>query len=369
MKDRRRKKSGALKALGIMLLLAAAVLAVVLAVRSRQEGGLKALWHELFGSEGTDEFFYENASGGGVADMASGLAVASTSGLYVYDSEGELTFSRLYSWRSPAITACGDYAAVYDVGGETVIFFTKDEVITELTFDNPVVSASVNSLGYLAVCTQEDTYYGAVTVYNSIGTAIYRWYSGAASVLGARVHDRDELLVQTVGVGGSRLILMKLDSEDPVGDYEYSGLMLDAEFTDSGITAVTTTQILGLSETLEEQWRYDFQGKYLTGFSLKSSASVFGLADFQVGGERSVVTLSDSGEELGSMELQEDIVDLELAYGTVAVLTGERVTLYSTALKERESFECDFGAESAVIRDDRSVLCAGAFSAYVYGGN
>ncbi len=368
MKDKPEKKKRRLpRVLGTVFLLAAAVLAVTLAVRSQQEGGIRALWREIFGSEGTDEFFFESAAGGQVADMDMGLAVAAGSGLYVYDKDGNVSFSRLYTYNSPALNTAGDYGAVWNVGGDTVIFFTKNGIIKELSFENPVVSASVNDLGYLAVCTEESGYYGSVTVYNYNATAIYRWYAGNARVLAARVGGREELLATTVGIGGSTLTLMRLDSEEPVADYTYPGLVVDAVFTDSGIAAVTDGNVTGFDNKLEKQWEYDFKGRYLTHFRSRPGALALGLSDYQVGGQQQVTTLDDQGVETGSFELSEEIKDMYLAYDRVALLTDGAVTVYDRELREVEKYECDPGAEHVILRENSTVLCAGTFSAYVYG--
>ena len=368
MKDKPEKKKRRLpRVLGTVFLLAAAVLAVTLAVRSQQEGGIRALWREIFGSQGTDEFFFESAAGGQVADMDMGLAVAAGSGLYVYDKEGNAAFSRLYTYNSPAINTAGDYGAVWNVGGDTVIFFEKSGIIKELSFENPVVSASVNDLGYLAVCTEESGYYGSVTVYNYNATAIYRWYAGNARVLSAKVGGREELLVTTLGIGGSTLVLMRLDSEEQVADYTYSGLVVEAVFTDSGVAAVTDGNVIGLDKELQKQWEYDFSGRYLTHFSYRPGALALGLSDYQVGGRQQVAVISDGGSETGKIELTDEITDLYLAYDRVAILTNGLVTVYDTKLSELEKYECDPGAEHVILRENSTVLCAGTFSAYVYG--
>lgn len=367
MKDGTKKKKKIPRLLGTVFLLAMAVLAVTLAVRSQQEGGIRALWREMFGDPGTDEFFFESASGGQVADMDMGLAVAAGSGLYVYDKEGELTFSRLYSYQDPAMAVEGDYGAVWNVGGDKVIFFTKKGIIKELSFENPVISASVNDLGYLAVCTEESGYYGSVTVYNYEATAIYRWYAGSGRVLSAKVGGRDRLLVVTVGVGGSGIKLMGLDSETTAAEYTYEGLIIDAAFTDAGFVAVTDNKLIGLDGELKADWEYGFIDRYLTHCSIRPGAIALGLSDYLVGGHKRIVTLSAEGVETAVMELTGEITDMSLMYDKVAVLTGGEAILYDRELNEKGRYECDPGAEHIVIRDDSTVLCAGTFSAYVYG--
>lgn len=369
MDEKRRKKRGFIKVLCIMLLIAAAILAVAMAVASQREGGLRGLWREVRGQSDAREFFFENASGGGFADLDNGLAVAATSGLYVYDREGETAFTRLYSWSQPVVTTAGSYGAAYDVGGNLVLFFSADAMISELKFEHPVVSVNVNSLGYLTVCTQEDSYLGSATVYNSLGTAIYRWSAGRGYVLSAKVLGRDTLMVLTVGTGGSRIVLMKLDNESLVAEYTTDGLVIDSAFTDFGVLLVTTTRLIGLDSELREAWEYSYSDRFLEKFSLGGDTAVIALSDFQVGGRRTVLTVSDTGEVLGSVQVEREVTDLSVTDRFAAVLSGDTLTLYGRSLTSPRTFECSFGGERAIIRPDGTVLCAGTFSAYVYGGD
>ncbi len=366
MGERRKRKNGFLRVLGMALLLAAAVAAVALAVRSQREGGLRSFWRSLRGKNGAEEFFFENASGGDVAALDLGLAVASNSGLYVYDSEGELTYSRLYTWQSPAVKTEGDYGAAWDVGGKLALFFDDDKVIKEIATEDPVVAVGVNQQGYAAVCTEQDNR-GIVTVYNSLGTAIYRWSAGNDRVLTACVSGRDELMVVTVGRGGSRVLLMRLDSEELGAEYTYPGLILDAAFTDAGVAAITTQHLIGLSSALEERWRADFEGRYLENYSLSPSGCLLSLSDFQVGGGRTLSFITAEGENAGSLELDAQAADLDVMDDRRAVLSDGVLTVYGPNLQERERYACDFGAERVILRTDGTVLAAGTFSAYVYG--
>ena len=367
MAEKRTKKRSVFRLFLILILLAVALFAVFLAVVSQREGGIRTFWRELRGEKTATEFFFENASHGDALGMDYSLAVAADSGLYVFDPTGEIALTRLYAWQNQALTAAGQYGAVYDVGGDTVIFFKEDKLLTELSSPYPIVSVSVNDLGYVAVCAEAEGYKGSVTVYNSLGTAIYRWSAGNARVLSAKVSGRDQLLVLTIGSGGSRLVLLRLDSEELQAEYTFPGLMIDMAFTESGITAVATTSLIGLSGQLEERWTKDFAGRFLERYALSGGLAVIALTDYQVGGGRTVESWSASGGSRGVIALLDAPMDMDIRDGHVAVLTADRVTVYSDALEETAKYDCGFGAEHVSLRPDGSVICAGTFSAYVYG--
>lgn len=367
MEEKRKKKRGFIKALFILLLIAAAITAVALAVRSEQAGGFKNFLKSFSGQDGVSEFFYDNADGGAFAELDGGVAVASNSGLFVYGADGELAWSRLFSWSSPAMTGRGEYRAAFDVGGNLVIFFMADKSIAEITTDYPIISADVNDLGYLTVCTEADSYYGIVTVYNSLGKAIYRWSAGEARTLCARVSGRQDLAVLTVGPGGSRVVAMTLDSEELAGEYTYPGLLIDLAYTDSGLVAVGTDCAVGLSRTLEERWRYDFEGRYLRGCALGEDFFVLALSGFQVGDTWQAMTLSSEGKELGHLDFTEGPGLMAVGNGRLALDLDEYIEVYDTRFSLLERYESESGIRKLAFRDDGAVLAAGTFSAYVYG--
>ncbi len=367
MKEKHKKNRGLIRAVLILLLVAAAILAVALAVKSQQEGGLRLWWRQLTGRTGVDEFFYENADGGAFTDLNGGMAVASNAGLFVYDEEGELDWSRLFAWTSPAITGAADYRAAFDVGGNLAIFFDTDGSIAEITTEFPIVSADVNDLGYLTVCTEADGYYGIVTVYNSLGKAIYRWSAGTARVLRARVTGRKDLAVLTVGSGGCRVVSMRLDSTDLAGEYVYPGLIIDLAYMGEDLVCVTPDCVLGLGPEMTESWRYDFKGRYLRAYALGQELTALALSDFQVGDGFTAVTLSPSGEELGSLEFTAAPGPMAAGTGRLALSLEGHIEVYDAYFTLQERFECDPAVRKLLFRADGSILAAGTFSAYVYG--
>ena len=149
--------------------------------------------------------------------------------------------------------------------------------------------------------------------------------------------------------------------------YTFPGLMIDMAFTESGVTAVTTTSLVGLSGQLEERWTKEFEGRFLERYALSEQLTVIALTDYQVGGGRTVESLSAGGASRGVIALLDAPMDMDIRDGRVAVLTADRATVYDEALKETAAYECGFGAEHVSLRPDGSVICTGTFSAYVYG--
>ena len=365
MKDAPKKKIGLIRVILIVLVAATAILAVIMAVNGR-DGGFRGLWDAITGGSDATEFYYESSSGGAFGAIGNrGLAVASNSGLYVFDKEGKQSFSMLFSFESSSLDTAGNYGVTCDIGGKSVIFFNTSGVISQIEMDYPVISATVNEEGYLCVCTEESGYLGSVTVYNSEGTDIYKWYSGSARVLSADANDGSQLLVLTIGQGGSNLVLMPLSSEQETSRYSSSGLIIDAGFDGNNIWAVTTESVLFFNNRLEERGTYDFSGKYLEAYAAGSGYLVLRTSDYQMGGQSQIVSLSDSGQELGSAMTEAEPVDMAASDETVAILYSGSVVTYDLRMSPEGRAECASGTERVVIRSDGTILAAGAFSAYV----
>jgi hypothetical protein len=291
----------------------------------------------------------------------------SSAGIYVFDSEGDETFSRIFSYDEPRLCAEGKYAVAYDLGGNSVIFLSSDGVICDIVTEQSIVSASVNSRGYLAVCTREVGYFGSVTVYNSSGTAIYKWYSGAARVLSAQVRGSSELIVLTVGSTGSSIISMSLSSEQEKARFDYDGLIIDTVLCDNNIVAVTTGELIFMSASLEENARYDFGGRYLEFYDAGGKFISIVLGDYIVGGERTLINVGTDGDELGSVSADGEIYDLDAAYSRVAVMYYDSVCVYDRSMELLGTVEGISGAEKSILMVDGTVIAAGAFSAHTYG--
>ena len=365
MKDNLKKKNWLLKVIIICLLMILAIVVIVTASRGR-ENGLKGVWDAITGGEATREFYYENSSGGYFETLSDGsLAVMSNAGLYVFEESGEESITRLFNYAAPALYVSGDYGVACDIGGTSVVFFSSQSVILELETKSPVISASVNEDGYLCVCTEESGYMGSVTVYNPKGTDIYKWYSGSSRVLSADVRGHSDLMVLTVGEGGSSLIMMPLTSEQETARMEAAQLILDAWFTDKGVTALTTNGVLYLTGSFEERGTYDFQGRYLQAFSVSRDSLALLLSDYQVGGDRLLVSVDTDGRELGSAQADGAILDIDVSEDAVAVLYSGYIRTYGLDMTAEGICQCPTGTEQVIILEDGGVLAAGAFSATV----
>ena len=103
------------------------------------------------------------------ASVDGDLLVCSPNSLQLYSGSGQLYVNETISMEHPAVSAGGDTALIYDVGGEELLLYRDREELFSLTQGEgqSILSAGLNENGWLAVVHQESGYKGAVTVYDN----------------------------------------------------------------------------------------------------------------------------------------------------------------------------------------------------------
>ncbi len=350
-----------LRVLLALMVVAVGIVAVAVAVQGPDSyknlfGGAEAL---------ADDYYYTNCFGGAFDIIDDKFIAASNSSITMFDNEGTAAFSKMYAYENVRMCGAGEYGAVYDLNGCSVLFFNGDGVIKEIVTDMPVISVSVNEDGYLCVCAQESGYYGAVTVYNRNGTDIYKWYSGVAYLLSADVDD-GRLFCLSIGDGGSCLVSYSLDSEEENARYEYPGLCVDAVICGSSIALVATDNLVWLNMNLAEKSRYGYEDLYLMGFDGGDGFMVLALSEYYSGGAATIISVKANGTVTGSVTTTGKLDCLDARGENVAVLTGDTLTVCDSALQTLYRVEDVTGVEKLILLESGDVMAAGSFSAHKY---
>lgn len=364
MKEKTIKRFGAFRII-LMILLCVVILAgVTFAIALGDDLSFENIVSAIQG-ESAGEFYYDNITGGMASPINDGLAALSSSSLSVFNRFGELEISQALVYSSPALVTSGKYGAAYDIGGKTLIFFTDDKIITELSLDFPVISASVNEKGYLAVCSEQTGWGGVVTVYNSKGSAVYRWSSGTAYVLSAKVHGKSELFVLTAGSTGSDIVLLPLNSETETARYNCDSLIFDFGITDSGISALTASSLIFLDGTLEKAGEYSFSGRYLGSYSFNSKNTLLVTGEYQLSADRTV-TLIRNGQDTPTLEhvvSSPKAVDSDGTY--ICVLYADHAVVYNDDMSVVADFKDLSGYDGIISGRKGRAVVTGTYMATV----
>ena len=327
------KRSGALSRwlLAAIVLVVALIFVVTLVRRSAARS-----------AAATEEAPYtlDNSAGQvfAVTTGKSGQLVAATNGgVQLFSPEGQSVAHELMSFKQPGITAGEKAAAAYDIGAETLVTVDAEGKINHLKPAGAVISARMNSEGWLAVVTEAPGYKAVVTVYDDTGKAVYVWYSGTSYVLTAALSDDRTLAALCVDETGGSVNIFELSQEEPVGTFSAPGeLFADLGWTDDDhIAAVSQTRVVFLKEDGSAAGEYGFNGQNLYDYVREGSGFfTAALSQYRSGSPTRLVTLSPRGEVLADIEAPEGLESISAHGKQVLALCGTRLIQYNQQLEE-----------------------------------
>lgn len=361
MEKKQKNKSNSLVRTCVALAcLALLIVSVAIIAQKVQISGFK----NLFSSEDTKEtaFYYDASRNAVFESVGEYLAVFSNEDLTVYNADGTVQFTEFCHVSAPAVVSGGDYAAAYDIGGEWLCFFGPDGVIKTITDGNPIISASVDSAGYLSVCTGDSGYFGAVEIYDASGTALYRWRSGTAYVLTARTGGGG-FTAAALGRGGSRVVRYSLNSEDEVGSFSTTELVIDLIRTPTGSGVLTRDKLIYLDDRGNETGQFKFADKHLERYAWTENYAVLVTGDYQMSNRRNISIVEPDGTVSASIQADGDILDIAAKGEYTTVLYKEKAVLYGRDLGKLWETSDLSGETDISVTANGNVYTAGVYSA------
>lgn len=318
--------------------------------------------------EGSAEpFTYEGGTGQVFAVSGNRLVVASATGFQVLNEKGKIISREVLSLDSPAISASERRCAVYDAGGTEIRVVNEDGEVTQLKTEDKILSARINSDGYLAVVTEETGYKAVVKVYDSALKCVFAWHSGSAYVLAAEVSSNNRMLAALcVDTDGGRLEVFSLTAEEPLGTYSAAGVLLrDLRWMSrEQICLLADDRLVFTNANAEVRGEYDYQGRYLLDYDLGGSFAALLLSDYRSGGNGVLVTVDPDAREKGAAALsQRDVYSVSAGSDKLLVLYADRLELMTDQLAPLGSTEEILGVKKALLRKDGKCLLLTAYAA------
>ncbi|MBR4546104.1 MAG: hypothetical protein IKO14_09070 [Oscillibacter sp.] len=340
--------------------------------------GLDAVRRYLrYGSrDNTDKLYaYPSSALSRFASMGDKLVVLTDTSLRLLGGDGEEIWSQPVRMTTPALSANGNRVAVWDVGGSELYVLGESGPILSLTSDNdgPFLSARLNKNGWLAVTAGRHGYKGAVRVYDMRMKPVFEFHSSRRFVIDACVLD-DNSRVAAVTLGQrdsvfvSDILYYRLDEKEPEAECNLpDALTLEVRQRGSGLTAMCDSCVVGVAADGEISTRYDYGDAWLREYDLGGDGfAALYLSRYQSGSVGRLVTVDDSGEELGSVDVLEEIVDISAAGRYVAALYTDRLVVYNLALGVYASLSGTENIQNVLMRPDGSALLLGGSSAQLF---
>ena len=214
----------------LILVLAAVVLFGLLAATVFRDN-TASVFRRISSTYSQEDFAHNAQANSLFLGMDDNLLICTQSQIQVFSPSGTLQMKESVSMTSPALNAAGDYAVVYDVGGQQLKVVAKDHLENELTLpsEESLLCATVNDKGWVAVTSKVSGY-----------KAFYGFLSGIC----AGDHDITDILIDaTLRIGGR--------------DYEALADFLKkvdelAKITDTHFTFTISTDLENLPERMFE---------------------------------------------------------------------------------------------------------------------
>ncbi|BDF70730.1 hypothetical protein CE91St41_20410 [Oscillospiraceae bacterium] len=366
------------------LLTLALMVGAVAAVAYRDKFNIDALRRyftyrslELNDSGQAESFEYEGGSGATFAPLDGGLLVCSASSIRLYSSGGTEYVGKTVSLENPVVSYAGKHALVYDAGGTDLYVYAGKEEVFSLTLGagSSLLSASVNPSGWLAVVAQESGYKGTVTVYNASYTPVMKIGLSSSFITDAAVSpDNKSVAVVTAGLGEgsfeSRVNFYQLnhDEDDPTPDATASignNICLNLRWAGDGIWSVGENGVSRVDQG--EASSFDYTGRYLKNFSLDGDGyAVVLLGKYRAGSSAELVVVDGDGNAAATLSTNSQVLSLSAAGRYIAVLTADRLDIYTKDLELYDSLDATQGARRVIQRSDGTALLIGTDTARLY---
>lgn len=314
------------------------------------------------------------------ASLDGGLLCCSGAGVRLFSDSGTKYADKPVSLAAPSAAASGAWSLAYDVGGQyLVVFHGQEEAFTlQLSGDKTLLSARINPSGRLAVISQESGYKSSVTVYYDQFRYRDQLKISSSFLTDAVVLSDNQTLVaaaisQEGGVFQSDLLFYRLDTfvegEVPVPAASLSlngDLALDLLERNGTLWALCESKLLAVTAAGELRGSYDFSDRYLKEFSLEGDGfAALLLGRYRAGTQADLAVVSADGSA-GLLPISEQLLSLSAAGRYIALLTADRLDIYTSDLTLYATLEGTQGARKVLMRADGSAILIDSDTARLY---
>ena len=381
--EKKRKKPTFLTRILLFLLAIALLLCGITAIAYRDRlstDSIRRWFHYrsliLNDSGQAESFIYDGDANDTFASLDGDLLVCSRNAISLYSGSGTCYVSQPVSMENPVVDSNGTTAVVYDAGGSSLYVLGQRQLIWKTDELSSILSAHVNRNGQLTVVTQSGGYRGVVTVYSASCEPLMRVDLSSAFVMDAALSDNGKTLsILTIGQdSGSFTSTLALYTLNTAGSGQFtpdrtsslnSDVIIATRHSDNAVWSLGN-QGLYITDHKGNTVTTDWSDRYLKRYTLDGQnfvAALLGL--YRAGSQAELITVDSSGA-VRSVDYDEQILALAAAGRYVAVLTGDRLDIYTSDLTLYNSLEGTQGARNVLLMKDGSAILISNESANYY---
>ena len=322
-----------------------------------------------------ESFAYDGNLNCAFAVLNGDLLVCSGNAISLYSGSGTRYINESVNMSNPVVNTNGTLAVVYDAGGSSLYVLGQRSLVWSATDLEGILSARLNKNGQLTVVTQASGYRGMVTVYDAAYNPVMSVSLTSAFVMDAALSD-DGRTLATLTAGqkdgafstGLELYAMNWSSGGYQADVSCSlgsGVALELRHTSSAVWALSDRGLTVTDHDGQTVW-VDWSDKYLRRYTLSGEGfAVALLSRFRAGGQAELWVVDAKGGRR-TLELNEQVMSIAAAGRYLAVLTGDRLDIYTDEMELYSTLKGTQGARTVLLLPDGSAILVSADSAGFY---
>ena len=374
---RRRRFRRRLRWLIIVTVVVLAILALVLFWRDLNFDRFRR-WVTYMGVEpdGTyGNYQYPAYDSNAYAVYENGLAVATSSGLMLYDETGSPLTEISAAMDNPNVNVAGNYVAAWDIGGTTLCAARSGEEHLNRTLDHTILDVDLSANGDMVFASGADGYRTMLTMMDNQTQERFKWYSSAQYLPLCAVNSGGTQLAaialgQEQGAFTSSLLLLDptVEEQEPVQVALGNQLIYELDYLqDRYLCAVGETSLQLLRTTGEVHGTYGYNGEHLMKYDISGDGFVtLALNPYQTGSQYVLKTVEYDGQERGSLALGQEVLHLSVAGDYVAVLTASGLQIYTSDLQLYAQTDDVLGVTQVLMREDGTAVLVAANHASLF---
>ena len=280
------------------------------------------------------EITYTDDAGMRIVRFKDGVAVVTSDKLRVFDSSGIEFFSSKTVMANPCVDVTDSRILVFDRDATALGVYTSFVNLAQLKTEQPIINASMNDQGYIAVATQADGYKSMVTLYNANFDKTYEYYCADGYILNTDVYGSGKqfacsALVVNEGSSFCRVSVFDTSLEEPKAVTQIkAGFIFDIEY-------INKTKLLAIADT--GWYLIDTQSGSIVTSREYSSASLLG---YSLDGADGAFIFSSSSN-VSQLKIYDFLADTEVSVdiegkaksiaaneNKIAVLSGNSLLCY-----------------------------------------
>ena len=298
------------------------------------------------------------------------LAIATSSGLKIYEGDGKLMFEGSDKFSSPLIETSDRYLLVYDFGGKSFALYNSFARIYSEKTDYDITGADISNCGMFAVVSRTKEYNSAVMLYTK-NCKLKNRYLSEDRVIDVSINDDgDRVCILSFDAQNASFVtkikLMKPGENHPLTTLELGDVFpLSCEFTENGNLIVFCNKAM---------YFYDDDGNLIGSYNISGEpeaarlckeGAVIATPQNAVTTGSYVTVLNSSGKVMYSGEIEGKTVSVSYHEGYLFSLSGNVLERKDIKTGNSIAREVEGGGKTMIVYSkDDVMICSNSGAEY-----